>query len=55
MILQAEDYSTYKGTVTEVEELTVAGHPEMQINVQKSRNNSAQFTERMIKFLEILS
>lgn len=55
MVTKAEDYSTYKGTVTEVEELTVAGHPEMQITVQKSRNNSAQFTERMIKFLEILN
>lgn len=54
MVTKAEDYSTYKGTVTEVEELTVAGNPEMQITVQKSRNNSAQFTERMIKFLEII-
>lgn len=55
MVTKAEDYSTYKGTVTEVEELTVAGHPEMQITVKKSRNNSAQFTERLIKFLEILN
>lgn len=55
MVTKAEDYSTYKGIVTEVEELTVAGQPEMQITVQKSRNNSAQFTERMIKFLEILN
>lgn len=55
MVTKAEDYSTYKGTVTEVAELTVEGNPEMQITVQKSRNNSAQFTERMIKFLEILN
>lgn len=55
MVTKAEDYSTYRGTVTEVEELTVTGHPEMQITVQKSRNNSAQFTERMIRFLEILN
>lgn len=55
MVTKAEDYSTYRGTVTEVEELTVTGHPEMQITVQKSRNNSAQFTERMIKFLEVLN
>lgn len=55
MVTKAEDYSTYKGTVTDVEELTIAGNPEMQITVQKSRNNSAQFTERMIKFLEILN
>lgn len=55
MVTKAEDYSTYRGTVTEVEELTVTGHPEMQITVQKSRNNSAQFTERMIKFLEMLN
>ena len=54
MVTKAEDYSTYKGIVTDVEELTVAGNPEMQITVQKSRNNSAQFTERMIKFLEII-
>lgn len=53
-VTKAEDYSTYKGTVTEVAELTVEGNPEMQITVQKSRNSSAKFTERMIKFLEII-
>jgi len=55
MVTKAEDYSTYKGTVTEVGEIVIAGNPEMQITVQKSRNNSEQFTERMIKFLEILN
>lgn len=55
MVTKAEDYSTYKGTVTEVGEIVVAGNPEMQITVQKSRNNSQRFTERMIKFLEILN
>lgn len=55
MVTKAVDYSTYKGTVTEVGEIVVAGNPEMQITVQKSRNNSEQFTERMIKFLEIMN
>lgn len=55
MVTKVEDYSTYKGIVSDVAELTVEGNPEMQITVQKSRNSSAQFTERMIKFLEILN
>ena len=55
MITQAEDYSTYKGTVTDVGEIIVSGIAEMQITVQKSRNNSKSFSERMIKFLEILN
>ena len=55
MITQAEDYSTYKGTVTDVGEIIVSGIAEMQITVQKSRNNAKSFSERMIKFLEILN
>ncbi len=54
MITETEDYSTYKGTVIEVGEINIDGIPEMQIIVQKSRNNSKTFTERMIKFLEII-
>lgn len=55
MITKADDYSTYKGTVIDVEEVFVTGECEVQITVQKSRNNSRPFTERMIKFLEILN
>lgn len=54
MVTKADDYSTYKGTVTEVEEVVVAGEEELQITVQKSRNNMREFTERMIRFLEVL-
>ena len=54
MVTKAADFSTYKGTVTDVTELTGTDKSEMQITVQKSRNNSKQFAERMIKFLEVL-
>ena len=54
LVTKAKDYSTYKGTVTEVGEIIVDGEPEARIVVQKSRNNTEEFTERMIKFLEIL-
>lgn len=55
MITKADDYSTYKGTVIDIEEISVTGESEAHITVQKSRNNSRIFTERMIKFLEILN
>jgi hypothetical protein len=54
MVTKADDYSTYKGTVTEVKDIVIAGDKERQITVQKSRNNTKEFTERMIRFLEIL-
>ena len=54
MVTKADDYSTYKGTVTEVKEVVVAGEQVLQITVQKSRNNTREFTERMIRFLEVL-
>lgn len=54
MVTKADDYSTYKGTVTEVKKVVVAGEEELQITVQKSRNNTREFTERMIRFLEVL-
>lgn len=54
MVTQADDYSTYKGTVIEIDEVVVAGEYELQITVKKSKNNTRKFTERMIKFLEIL-
>ena len=54
MVTKADDYSTYKGTVTEVKEVVVIGEQELQITVQKSRNNTREFTERMIRFLEVL-
>jgi hypothetical protein len=55
MITKSDDYSTYKGTVIDVDETFVTGEIEAQITVQKSRNNSRLFTEKMIKFLEILN
>lgn len=55
MITKADDYSTYKGIVTDVGEIMDAGEQMLQITVQKSRNNAKKFTERMIKFLEILN
>lgn len=55
MVTKAEDYSTYKGIVTDVGEIMDAGEQMLQITVQKSKNNTEKFTERMIKFLEILS
>jgi hypothetical protein len=54
MVTRVDDYSTYKGTVTEVRDIVIAGDKERQITVQKSRNNTKEFTERMIRFLEIL-
>ena len=54
MVTKADDYSTYKGTVTEVKEVVVIGEQELQITVQKSRNNTREFTGRMIRFLEVL-
>lgn len=55
MVTKADDYSTYKGTVIEVDEVVVENELEMQITVQKSRNHKRNFTERMIKFLELLN
>ena len=55
MVTKADDYSTYKGTVIDVGEIIVEGEQEVQITVQKSRNNTREFTERMIRFLEILN
>ena len=55
MVTKADDYSTYKGTVIDVDEVVVENDLEMQITVQKSRNNRRDFTERMIKFLELLN
>lgn len=55
MVTKADDYSTYRGTVTEVGKITVAGETELKITVQKSKNNIEEFTEGMIKFLEVLN
>lgn len=55
MVTRADDYSTYKGTVTDVTQVLVDNEKEMQITVQKSKRNVKEFTERMIKFLERLS
>lgn len=55
MVTKVDDYSTYKGKVTEVGDIMVDGETELQITVQKSQNNIRQFTERMIRFLEILN
>lgn len=55
MVTKSDDYSTYKGTVTDVGEVTIEGDKELQITVRKTRNNTKEFTERMIKFLEVLS
>ena len=55
MVTKADDYSTYKGTVTDVGEIMLDGEQILQITVQKSRNNTRKFTERMIRFLEILN
>lgn len=55
LVTRTEDYSTYKGTVTEVGEILVEGINEKRITVQKSRNNSEEFTRRMIRFLEVLN
>ena len=54
MVTKADDYSTYKGIVTAVGEVMLDGEQILQITVQKSRNNTKEFNERMIKFLEIL-
>ena len=55
MVTKVDDYSTYKGKVTEVGDVIVDGETELQITVQKSQNNIRQFSERMIRFLEILN
>lgn len=53
-VTQLEDYSIYKGTVISVDEIIVDKDSQMEITVQKSKNNVRKFNERMIKFLEIL-
>ena len=55
MITKKEDFATYKGTVINVEEVVTEEKKEMQIIVEKSKNNKEKFTERMIRFLEILN
>ncbi len=55
LVTKSADYSTYKGKVTEVCDILVDGEYETNIIVQKSRNNTESFTERMIRFLEILN
>lgn len=55
LVTKADDYSTYKGTVTDVTQVIIDNEKEMQIIVQKSKRNVREFTERMIKFLERLS
>lgn len=55
LVTQAEDYSIYKGTVVEVEQGLDSREEEARIIVQKSKNNSKEFTDRMIRFLEVLS
>lgn len=53
-VTKVDDYSTYKGIVTDVADILIGENVEKQITVQKSRNNSREFTERMIRFLEVL-
>lgn len=55
LVTKADDYSTYKGTVTDVTQVIIDNEKGMQITVQKSKRNVREFTERMIKFLERLS
>lgn len=55
MVTKADDYSTYKGIVTDVTQVLADNGKEMQITVQKSKRNVREFTERMIKFLERLN
>lgn len=54
MVTKVIDYSTYKGTVIDVDKVETEGVLESQITVRKSKNNEKQFNERTIKFLEIL-
>lgn len=53
IVTQADDYSLYKGTVIDVSQFTLLGEVESQITVQKTKNQSKSFEERMIKFLEV--
>ncbi len=53
-VTNADDFSTYKGVVTEVDEIIYNMKPEMQITVQKSRSNTREFPQHLIKFLELL-
>ena len=54
IVTQMDDYSTYKGKVTSVDEVVIENNVERQITVHKSTNRSKKFTERMIRFLEII-
>ena len=54
IVTQMDDYSTYKGRVTSVDEVVIENNVERQITVHKSTNRSKKFTERMIRFLEII-
>lgn len=54
MVTSMGDYSTYKGSVIEVEEKNELEDSETQITVKKSKNNMRVYTQKMIKFLEII-
>lgn len=54
-VTKKDDYSTYKGIVKKIDEILVEGLPEKRIRVQKSKNNTEEFTKRMIRFLELLN
>lgn len=54
-VTKQEDYSIYKGKLTEIAEIKIDGKDEMQITIQKSKNNKHSFTDSQIKFLEILN
>lgn len=49
-----DDYSTYTGTVIDIDDTFFEGKREKKITIQKTKNNSQQFTERAIRFLEVL-
>ncbi|SCH91830.1 Restriction endonuclease BglII [uncultured Ruminococcus sp.] len=53
-ITKMDDYSTYTGTVIDIDDTFFEGKREKKITIQKTKNNSQQFTERAIRFLEVL-
>lgn len=52
LLTKADDYSTVKGTVVDFE--TVEEKREKAITIQKTKRSKERFTEKMIRFLEIL-
>ena len=54
-ITKTSDYSIIKGVVTDINEANLFLEEEKNIRIRKNKKESILLTEKMIKFLEVLS